>query len=298
MNNNTYYQLKINKALDYINQHLSESIAINDVAKAATFSEFHFQRIFKSMQGESPYECISRLRLEKAIFLIKNHPHLTIGHIATECGFPSPENFSRQFKARFNISPSKLKKDKELQNSRMYQVEDYFDFYSCIDRETSRTFEVEIEDLDEIPIAFIRAIFGADGNELLSQYHVLMEWADTNGINYKGSLKRFGMSIDNPDVTPPDKYRYDFALTNRDAAIPLSGAIERGTFPRGKYATIHCKGKLQDVSEAWDYLYKVWLPSSHFVPRHYPAIEEFVQGPEEIGWENFNIKCRIPITKI
>ncbi|MCB0751727.1 MAG: GyrI-like domain-containing protein, partial [Ignavibacteriae bacterium] len=93
-------------------------------------------------------------------------------------------------------------------------------------------------------------------------------------------------------------FRYDFALTVDGRNMKPEGIIEIGNIPNGKYATIHCVGKLEDVAQAWDYLYKKWLPESSYQPKHYPALEEFVQGPEEIGWENFNLKCRIPIEKI
>jgi len=128
-----YYQYRINQALEYINNHLEEPIYINEVAKVAHFSAYHFQRIYKALQGETPYETILRLRLEKAVFLLKHRPSERIGSIARQCGFDSPENFSRQFKARFGFSPSAFKKDHALQNSRIYQENHPADFYSCIE---------------------------------------------------------------------------------------------------------------------------------------------------------------------
>ena len=296
-----YYQVRINKAIKYLNAHLDDEIQIQKLAEVSCFSLFHFQRIYRSLQGESPYETLLRLRLEKAIFLLQHRPNLKIGEVALESGFPSNENFSRQFKARFKVSPSAFRKDKALQKSRIYQETHPNDFYSCIEesRQTvsAPSFPVVLEELPAIPIAFVRAIFGADGSGLVERYHELMKWAAQHNISYQGKLNRFGMSIDNPEVTPADKYRYDFAIRTKDALKP-DGLIEMGEIPMATYATVHCQGKLQDVAQAWDFLYKEWLPASEFTPLHYPAIEEFVQGPEEIGWENFNLKCRIPVTKI
>lgn len=281
-----------------MNSNLQEPLLVKQLAREAGFSEFHFHRIYKSLKGEGPYETLLRLRLEKAIFLLKNYKKMSVGQVAVDSGFSSMENFSRQFKVRYGISPSQFKGDKKLQNSRMYQVDDQYDFYSCIDRDTLRSFNVEIEQLPSIEVALIMAVFGADGSELLQKYHELVAWAERNDIGIQGELTRFGMSIDNPDITPPDKYRYDFALSLKGKAVEPNGLIELKNIPSAKYATVHCKGKLQDVSDAWKYLYSGWLPESGYVPIHFPAIEEFVQGPEEIGWDNFNIKCRIPIEKI
>ena len=94
-----------------------------------------------------------------------------------------------------------------------------------------------------------------------------------------------------------DKYRYDFAVAT-EASLALDSVFEHGCIPEGLYATVHVEGDLSMVASAWDYLYKSWLPNSGYLPRHFPALEEFLQGPEAIGWDRFNIKCRIPIINI
>lgn len=300
MNNTTYYQTKINQALAYINQNLANKLPILEVAKAANFSPFHFQRIYKALQGETPYETILRLRLEKAVFLLKYHPNKKVSTIAHVCGFEAPENFSRQFKTRYLVSPTAFRKDKQLQNSRIYQEKGHEAAYLRMTQAITTpmpNFKVTVENLPTIPIAFIQAIFGEDGSLLVQQYLALMDWAAKVGLLTQGELTRFGMSIDNPEVTPAKKYRYDFAI-RLTQKIKVSDLVEIGAIPAGPYATLHCQGKLDRVAQAWNYLYQYWLPQSGYVPIHYPAMEEFVQGPEEIGWDNFNIKCRIPIKKI
>jgi len=294
-----YYQARINRALKYLNQHLSDEIKITELASEAGFSLFHFQRIYRALTNESPYETLLRLRLEKAVFLLKFRPKLKIAEVAYESGFPSLENFSRQFKARFEMSPSAFKKDKSAQNSRIYQEDHPEDFFLSIEesRQTPlKTFEVTIEHLPEMPIAFNRGIFGADGSVLVQKYLELMGWAQEHGVKTTGALTRFGRSIDNPEVTPAGKYRYDFAVvTEQD--YPLTGTIEKGTLPTADYATIEVQGQIDEVARGWDFLYKKWLPESGYMPLHHPALEEFVKGPEEIGWDQFNLKCMIPITK-
>jgi len=294
-----YYHVRINKALNYIDAKLNEEIDIKTLANLSGFSMFHFHRIFKAITGETPYDSLLRLRLEKSIFLLKYKPELKIYEVGYESGFASAENFSRQFKSRFKISPSAFRKNKKMHNSRIYQEQNQDDFYLCIEnsrRLNKKSFTVEVETLPEIPIAISKAVFGADGSGMIEKYFELMNWAENNNINIKGELTRFGMSIDNPEVTPASKFRYDFALKINKPYPPFE-AIEFGIIPSTMYATIHVEGILEHIAQAWDYMYQEWLPNSQFVPIHYPAIEEFIQGPEEIGWELFNLKCRVPIIK-
>lgn len=295
---NNYYHDRINKSLKHIDANLSDEISVQTLAEISGFSLYHFHRIFKAVTSETPYESLLRLRLEKAVFLLKYNNDLNISEVGYESGFSSPENFTRQFKERYKITPGQFRKQKELHNSRIYQEPNPNDFYIRIEdsRKLDKTaFAVDIEHLPEIPIAYSKAIFGMDGSGMVEKYLNLMDWAQKNSIARQGKLTRFGMSIDNPEVTPASKFRYDFAVSTT-GEYPKEDGIEFGAIPEADYATVHVEGKLENVAQAWDYLYKTWLPESNYVPLHYPAVEEFIQGPEEIGWENFNLKCRIPIT--
>ncbi len=299
--NKRYYETRIINAINFINENLSEPLSIEQLAKQSHFSNFHFQRIYKALIGESPYETILRLRLEKSITLLKYEQDLKLNEIAFQVGFLSYENFSRQFKQRFKCTPKQFKTDQDLQNSRIYQEINPNDFYTRIlesRKKELQKFDVKIEHLPNIKIALVKAIFGMDGSGLIEKYQHLMQWAEKNNIPYQGERKRFGMSIDNIEVTPSGQFRYDFALSLDQLDRKGEDIIEIGAIPEGQYATIHCQGKLENVAQAWDFLYKKWLPESDYKPKHYPALEEFVQGPEEIGWKNFNLKCRIPIEKI
>lgn len=296
------YRSRINRVLAFINEHLDSDLTIGQLAEVANFSPFHFQRIYKSLQAETPYDTILRLRLEKSVFLMKHYSRKTVTEIAFECGFSSVENFSRQFRKRFGHAPSTFKRDRALQKSRIYQTPHEHDPYHLI--EASRKvpapgFTVTIERLPAIHIGLLRALFGEDGTALVNAYLHLMQWAERNELPTRGPLCRFGMSIDDHNVTPAALYRYDFAVALGNRTFPeTSGSIESGEIPAGEYATLHCTGDITLVAQAWDYLYQVWLPDSGYVPRHYPAIEEFLKGPEEIGWETFDINCRIPIEKM
>lgn len=293
-----YYYDSINRAIKFIQKNLDEPLKLDVIAREGGFSPFHFQRIFKSITGENPYEYILRKRLEKAVFYFKHGKKRSVTEVAFACGFPSPENFSRQFKTRYGVSPSYFIKNKTIHQDIIYRDRDEGGYYHIYEesRKISRPdFKVKIENWEDIPIYSIRAIFGADGKELMEAYQELMSWCHSHQISY-GEMRRFGMSIDDPAVTPFQKYRYDFAVH-----IPTSpqakGKIEQSDIPRGTFVTLDVQGDITRVAQAWDYLYGEWLPQSEYVPRHFPAIEEFLKGPEEIGWTQFDIKCAIPIEK-
>lgn len=299
MTDKPYYYEALNRVLQHIDANLSSDLKLQQLAQLSHFSPFHFQRIFKSIVGENPYEYILNRRLEQAIFMLKHRPKLSITAIAYDCGFPSPENFSRQFKARYGFTASTFRRDKNLQKSKIYQEDNPKSFYLVYQesrRAESPKFEVTISEEKAIPIALIRATFGADGSALLEAYHELMNWAESAKIPMT-KIRRYGMSMDDPEVTPSQRYRYDFAVANPEGK-QVSGRVEEGEIRGGLYVSLRCIGDLQRVAQAWDFLYRIWLPESGYVPRHCPAIEAFLKGPEEIGWDQFDMRCSVPIQKL
>lgn len=102
---NSEYNKSINLAVDYINQHLHESIDLITIAKIANISEYHFHRIFKAYIGETIGAYTSRLRLEKAAQKLQT-TRQTLTEIAEKTGYQSQYSLSKAFKNHFGISPT------------------------------------------------------------------------------------------------------------------------------------------------------------------------------------------------
>lgn len=95
----------IRKALQYIHNHLSEELSLEEVAKAANMSSFYFCKMFKKEKGINFTDYVSRARIEKAKNLLLN-PNLRISEIAYEVGFQSLTHFNRVFKKVVGCSPT------------------------------------------------------------------------------------------------------------------------------------------------------------------------------------------------
>ena len=59
------YKLRISKAVSYIDRNIKSKINLEELARAAFFSPFHFHRLFTSIVGETPNEFVKRIRIEK-----------------------------------------------------------------------------------------------------------------------------------------------------------------------------------------------------------------------------------------
>lgn len=60
------YGQRVNRVIDHIHDHLADDLALEDLARIAAFSPFHFHRVFKAIVGETLFGFIQRTRIERA----------------------------------------------------------------------------------------------------------------------------------------------------------------------------------------------------------------------------------------
>jgi AraC family transcriptional regulator len=70
---NSEYVQRINRVIDYLRGNLDRQVKLEELAKVACFSEFHFHRIFGAVTGETLNSFTNRLRLEHAGYAIRRH---------------------------------------------------------------------------------------------------------------------------------------------------------------------------------------------------------------------------------
>lgn len=99
----------LERAIEYIENHLNENISLSDVSKETGYSYYHMTGLFSSVLGESVGRYINRRRLYNASKKLV-HSDQRVIDIALDCGFESPEGFSRAFKAVFGSSPVDYRK--------------------------------------------------------------------------------------------------------------------------------------------------------------------------------------------
>lgn len=95
----------IAKAKAFIQEHQTENVRLQEVAKAINMNKFYFCKRFKRVTGISFTDYLTRIRMEKCKNLLLN-PNLRVSEIAFESGFQSITNFNRVFKKILGQSPT------------------------------------------------------------------------------------------------------------------------------------------------------------------------------------------------
>lgn len=94
----------IEETTAYINEHLCETLALEQLAKRASLSPYYFTRIFKKETGFTPHEYIIAARVNHAKFLLKN-TRISIKEICYLSGFANESSFCSTFKKWENTTP-------------------------------------------------------------------------------------------------------------------------------------------------------------------------------------------------
>lgn len=103
------YSEKFFSICEYINQHCTEDLSLDEIASMAGFSKYHFSRLFKEFAGVSFYKYLNARRIAYAEKLLLD-PRMNVSEIAARSGFNSISAFMRMFKLIRNCTPTQFRK--------------------------------------------------------------------------------------------------------------------------------------------------------------------------------------------
>jgi AraC family transcriptional regulator len=293
---NDVYSRRINNVISYVRQNLDGDLSLDALSRVGCFSKFHFHRVFKSITDETLGDMVLRLRVERAANLLRTVPELSVATAAFEAGFSSGSVFSRAFRKQFGVTARQWDRMSPLENSKNDQFRAEFPRYTLEDLE-SFGFNVKIRSLPKQRLAYIRVHNSYSSfSRIKDAYHRLIEWYRQNGGS-DDDIVLYGMSQDNPDVTPLRLCRFDWCVK-----VPEDWTSDGGVgvtdFPACRVAAIRCVGGFSQENKVIQYLFRYWLPRSRYQHANLPGMEIYRRQPDETGWEEFDIDCAVPVVPL
>lgn len=281
--------IRMKEALDYMESNMEETLSIEEVAKIAYSSPFHFQRMFNMLTGVSVSDYIRRRRLtlaaqELAISKVK------VLDVALKYGYDSPESFAKAFRKAHGIAPStarepgiqlkafprlsfhlSLKGDKEMEY-RIVEREQFTVIGKSIQISTR-----EGENLREIPLLWQEA--NADGtSDKLAEIGVDK---DLLGIcaemDYTNETFSYWIAVEGGPETDPQGY----ATT---------------VIPAATWAVFTSVGPMPHaIQKVWERVFQEWFPSSGYEHTGKPEFELYPPGDPNA--EDYVCEVWVPIKK-
>jgi AraC family transcriptional regulator len=289
------YKRRLLRVLVHIQNHLDDPLELDSLARLASFSPCHFHHIFTGMVGESLKEHVRRLRLERAASRLKLTT-VPVTELAFDAGYQSLEAFTRSFRAAFGLSPSRFRLSRRrvvavAPSGLHYANGKPFTRFKTFQTKT-KPMEINIQHLNPIRVAFMRHVgpystVGPTWEKFLPSF-------GKDGL-LGGDTRFIGICHDDPDVTPPDKIRYDACVSVDDAFLP-SGEIGVQIIPGGDYAVTTHFGPYEKLGETYAQLMGQWLPRSGRELRSTPCFEIYLNDPQSTETEDLLTDIYAPLT--
>ncbi len=284
------YRERIQRVLRHIEAHQDEALPLEDLARVASFSPFHFHRIFSGMVGETVKDYLRRLRLERAAnrLAVTRQPVL---RIALDAGFETHESFTRAFQVMFRVSPSEYRKHRQGAGPWKTAAGRGPDGWPSLPAGKRRHMEVQVKKLPPTRVAFLRHV--GPYAHVGKAWERICSWAGRKGL-LGPSCVVLGLSHDDPDVTAPDRLRYDAAIVV-GPEVQGEGEIWVQEIPGGEYAVTTHRGPYEKMNETYRALFGQWLPNSGREPGPGPSLEFYRNSPETVKPEDLLTEIWIPL---
>lgn len=292
------YIERVNLAIDHIVQNLDQRIVLEDVARVACFSPFHFHRVFRTLVGETLKQFVRRVRVERALHMMVHRPDRSLTEIALASGFSTSSDFSRTFKQRYGVPPSVFDVDtfrarnREALNTMASSDDDGHHLTRLVPGENPDGFEVTLRELPARTVAYIRVLDPFREGAVVQAAERLMAWADARGL---GAGQWLGYMWDDPEIVELKDCRYDVGLEVE--AVQPDGEIGRIEFPEMLVAQVELRGDINLEQRAIDWIWSTWLPQSRYVPTDQPSFEAWIGRPFAHGIEHFELYMQLPVAR-
>jgi AraC family transcriptional regulator len=242
------YAKRILKVLVFVEEHLDGELNTDDLAKVACYSPFHFHRVFQMIVGESVYQYVKRLRIEKAASRLVNTSQ-SVTEIALGAHYDTPSAFTKAFKQWMGESPKSFRT-----------------LYTAAASQITKTFKDlpmyqpdQITQIADLPVLFIRRT-GSYEKTPQETWQALLEFINSKPGDHT-QLRYFGIPHDNPSITEEAHMRYDACVSGAHGLKP-HGEVGQSVIKGGKYAIFTHKGSYDGLKDAFASIYLKWLPEN------------------------------------
>jgi AraC family transcriptional regulator len=279
----------INKALNYIEQHLESELSLEVVSKIAHYSPFHFHRLFKAFTNETLNHYIARKRVEKASAVLLRKKEVTISELSLQFGFTSNSSFTRAFKKFYGVSPSDFRRQGKGRYSKIRQVKSktgqastHFEAYVCDTNKNIKHMQshIEVKSIDDIHTIGTSCI---GVNNVSFTFQNVMTWAGPKGLLRQPDFKMATIYYDSFKITAPDKVRMRACLLV-DEPIKADEDMSLVTINKGLHIIAHHEINVGEFERVWTELF-IWMNENGYKMRNEPAFEiyhnDFNTHPEK-----------------
>lgn len=275
---------RLNRAISYIEEHLTEEIDYDRLGQIACCSTYHFQRMFTYMAGVTLSEYIRRRKMSLAAVDLQGGDTKVID-VAEKYGYHSPTAFNRAFQSIHGIAPSALKKEG-------ISVKSYppVSFKIAVKGAAEMDYRIETKEAFRI-VGISSPLF----QEVEKNFEIVPGmWAKAAG---DGTIQKLAGMMDSQPMgllgvsacNDEEEWRYFIAV----ASTKQDELLEEYIVPASTWAVFSGSGTNASVQELEERIVTEWLPTSGYEYANAPDIEVYL-NPDP---QNAQYEVWLPVVK-
>lgn len=250
----------IQRAIEYIENNLREQIDIEEVARHATMSPFHFQRVFTMLTEIPVGEYIRRRRLSIAAQELLTSDRKIID-IAFQFGYETPEAFTKAFRRQHGTSPTEVRK---LQG----KLQSYNRLVIQVTLKGADPMNYKVVSKKAFKVVGVKRIFSYENDAQTSEIPKLWEEVNQNGVTAKLFQRNDGpvtgvlgvCNVSSDDMKKKELIEYWVATAAEGDAPEGMDSME---IPASRWAIFEVRGSMPDaMKKAWKQIFSEWFPST------------------------------------
>lgn len=257
------YLRNVQRAVDYIEEHINEDIELVAVSRVAGVSHWHFQRMFKALTGETLKTYIRARRFANArVALVTTDAGVL--QIALDAGFDSQASFTRAFTKAFGVSPARYRSGGD---------EYLFMEKVRIDQEYLQHLRRNISPLPEIRhvperhmVGSVTRFFSVDSerNNIAEKIPPLWDAFLPRLGEIADAIEGYCYGVVRQTEADSELLEYTAAMEVASAPDPrrLPADMAHVVIPAASYATFTHRGESAGIDQTVNYIYSTWLAQS------------------------------------
>ncbi|WP_028560299.1 helix-turn-helix domain-containing protein [Paenibacillus pinihumi] len=240
------YLDRIMASVRYIERHLDQKLKIDDIAKHAGYSSFHFQRLFHQITFQTIGQYIHARKMTEAAKMLRES-RLRIVDVSYQFGFESHEAFTRAFKARFGVLPNQWKRSAVIPPNLIMPAlkEDYLAHIGQLEPEAIEQVEMEA--------MMVRGYHAEDST--IENIH--RSWEQLSNSCLNRDVPKYGI-VQYPECMDGEVAYSYLAATDIEQLKALEGQ-QRFHIPGGKYQVFWHRGEVEKLPLTYRYIYGTWF---------------------------------------
>lgn len=260
----------LQKAIDYMEEHLLEPITIEEISRQANVSPYHFQRTFLILTDLTVGEYLRQRRLTLAAQELSG-TDCKIIDLAYKYGYETPEAFTKAFRKQHGVTPSEARKGNE-------KLQSYNRLSIQVKLKGAEPMKYQIVERDAFQVIGVKRVCPcgeAEGPGIPEFWEEAHKDGTVSRLvaSLNGEIKGLLGITDNYDAK---RNTIDYWIA-AEYAGELPEGLSSIQIPASRWVVFEVRGPAPAaMRETWKRIYSEWIPSNGYKPADIAAIEAYI----------------------